>query len=64
MKTLKDKVQHPCSDEYNMYWEKDLKQAIKDLKDKLFIKTKKGKIVIPACKIIPTIDEVMGRWEE
>ena len=39
-------------------------QAIKDLKDKLFIKTKKGKIVIPACKIIPTIDKIMGRWEE
>ena len=44
--------------------DKRLKQAIKDLKDKLFIKTKKGRIVIPACKIIPTIDEVMGVWEE
>ena len=40
------------------------KQAIKDLKDKLFIKTKKGRIVIPACKIIPTIDKIMGVWEE
>jgi len=40
------------------------KQAIKDLKEELFIKTKKGKIVIPACKIIPTIDKIMGVWEE
>ena len=40
------------------------KQAIKDLKDKLFIKTKKGRIVIPACKIIPTINKIMGVWEE
>ena len=65
MKTLKDKEfgdDRYC--EIKVVSSEDLKQAIKDLKDKLFIKTKKGRIVIPACKIIPTIDEVMGRWEE
>jgi len=33
MKTLKDKVQHPSSDEFNMYWEKDVAQAIKELEE-------------------------------
>ena len=69
MKTLKDKEFYKCGRKkcdrcLPCIYSEDIKQAIKDLKDKLFIKTKKGKIVIPACKIIPTIDKVMGVWEE
>jgi len=76
MKTLKDKKRWAyetsiCKTKSvksgsckKIYREEDLKQAIKEIKDKLFIKTKKGKIVIPACKIIPTIDKIMGVWEE
>jgi len=63
MKTLKDKRENNTSvggpDLGNVYWEKDIKQAIKDLKEEMW-----NDVDFSFGSAILAVNKIFGVWEE